>query len=214
MENLSKGDTLKLRTYQAVVGGVSAGGLDALKSLLEVLSEDFAPALVIVQHLHPQQDDFLVSHLGKVCRLPVKEAEEKEPVKGGMVYLAPANYHLLIEADKTFSLCADEKVNFSRPSIDVLFETAAEAYGANLIGMILTGASSDGAVGLRHIKEKEGLAIVQDPRTAEYPAMPMAALEETQVDHILSISRIGRLLCELGRPGLTRLPGPESENHG
>jgi two-component system chemotaxis response regulator CheB len=106
--------------------------------------------------MHPQQDDFLVAHLSQACRLTVREAREKQAVKSGVVYLAPANYHLLIEADKTFSLSADEKVNFSRPSIDVLFETAAEAYGAGLIGVILTGASRDGAAGLRRIKEKEG----------------------------------------------------------
>ena len=214
MENLSKDHTMKPRSYQAVVCGVSAGGLDALKSLLGVITSEFEPALVIVQHLHPQQDDFLVSHLGTVCRLPVKEAEEKEAVKGGVVYLAPANYHLMIEKDRTFALCADEKVNFSRPSIDVLFETAAEAYGADLIGMILTGASSDGAAGLRRIRERGGLAIVQDPRTAEYPAMPMAALEETQVDHILNIDRIGRLLGALGRPEPQHPSGQESESNG
>jgi two-component system chemotaxis response regulator CheB len=196
------------------VGGVSAGGLEALQSLLAVIPEDFSLALVIVQHMHPQQDDFLVAHLSQACRLTVREAREKQAVKSGVVYLAPANYHLLIEADKTFSLSADEKVNFSRPSIDVLFETAAEAYGAGLIGVILTGASRDGAAGLRRIKEKEGLAIVQDPQTAEYPAMPLAALEETQVDYVLSIDRIGRLLGELGKPGQPRPAGPKGERRG
>jgi two-component system chemotaxis response regulator CheB len=201
MEDLSKDSPLRVQTYQAVVCGVSAGGLEALENLLEAIAADFTPALVIVQHLHPQQDDFMVAHLEKACRLPVKEAEEKEAVMGGAVYLAPANYHLLIEADRTFSLSTDEKINFSRPSIDVLFETAAEAYGAELIGVILTGASRDGAAGLRRIKEMQGLAIVQDPKTAEFPAMPLAALEETKVDHVLSIERISRLLCQLGRPG-------------
>ncbi len=214
MENLSKGQSLKPRIYQAVVGGVSAGGLAALKSLLGIIAPEFGPAVVIVQHLHPLQDDFLVADLDRICPLPVKEAEEKEPVKGGVVYLAPANYHLLIEKDRTFSLCIDEKVNFSRPSIDMLFETAAEAYGADLIGMILTGASSDGAAGLNRIKEKQGLAIVQDPHTAEYPAMPAAALERTQVDYILDIDGIGRLLCELGSPGPSQPSGRESESHG
>jgi two-component system chemotaxis response regulator CheB len=209
MENLSKDNYLKLRNFQAIVAGVSAGGLDALKSLLEVIPAGFALALVFVQHLHPQQSDFLVEHLGKVCRLPVKEAEEKEAVKGGVVYLAPANYHLLIETDRTFSLSTDEKVNFSRPSIDVLFETAAEAYGAGLIGVILTGAGRDGAAGLRRIQEKAGIAIVQDPLTAEYPAMPLAALEETQTDRVLSIDQIGRLLCELGGPGQPRPTGED-----
>jgi two-component system, chemotaxis family, protein-glutamate methylesterase/glutaminase len=214
MEDLSKDPSVRLQNYQAVVGGVSAGGLAALKSLLGTLPADFALALVIVQHLHPQQDDFLVEHLVSVCRLPVKEAEEKEAVKSGVVYLAPANYHLLIEADRTFSLSTDEKVNFSRPSIDVLFETAAEAYGTELIGVILTGASRDGAVGLRRIKEKRGLTIVQDPKSAEYPAMPLAALEETSVDHVLMIDRIGLLLSELGRSGPAQPDGPGSQCHG
>lgn len=200
MENLSKDKPLKAVHYQAVVAGVSAGGLEALKTLLSAIAADFTLALVIVQHLHPQQSGFLVEHLDKSCRLPVKEAEEKEAVNGGVVYLAPANYHLLIEKDKTFSLSTDEKVNYSRPSIDVLFETAAEAYGAGLIGVILTGASRDGAAGLRRIKEHAGLTVVQDPRTAEFPAMPLAALEESQVDHVLNIGRIGLLLCQLGRP--------------
>jgi two-component system, chemotaxis family, protein-glutamate methylesterase/glutaminase len=200
MEDLSKVRTVRPVRYQAVVAGVSAGGGAALRCLLAMLEPGFALGLVIVQHLHPLQDDYFIERLGGICRLPVKEAEEKEGLKDGMIYLAPANYHLLIEADKTFSLCAGEKVNFSRPSIDVLFETAAEAYGAGLIGVILTGASRDGAAGLRRIKEKGGLAVVQDPRTAEYPAMPRAALEGTAVDHVGSIEQIGRLLSDLGRP--------------
>lgn len=194
MEDLPKNHPLKLRARRAVVSGVSAGGLEALQSLLTALPADFAPALIIVQHRLARQDDFLVEHLGKICRLPVKEAEDKEDVLEGVVYLAPANYHLMVEADKSFSLSTDEKVNFSRPSIDVLFETAAEVYGAGLVGIILTGASRDGAAGLRRIKERKGITIVQDPETAEFPAMPLAALAETQVDHVLNIKRIGQLL--------------------
>ncbi len=214
MENISKKEPLRPGTYRAVAVGVSAGGLEALKSILGCLSADFYPALMIVQHLHPQQSDYLVGHLDAICRLPVKEAEEKEVIKRGRVYLAPANYHLLVEADKTFSLSTDEKVNYSRPSIDVLFETAAEAYGAALIGVILTGASRDGAAGLRRIKEAAGLTIVQDPATAEFPAMPQAALEETQADHVLDIGGIGGLLCELGRPVPPRMAVSGSEKHG
>jgi two-component system, chemotaxis family, protein-glutamate methylesterase/glutaminase len=200
MEDLSKNRAMRPERYQAVVTGVSAGGMNVLPRLLGMIAPDFALALVIVQHLHPLQDDCFVRRLAGICRLPVKEAEEKAPVQAGVVYLAPANYHLLIEADRTFSLCVGEKVNFSRPSIDVLFESAAEVYGAGLVGVILTGASRDGAAGLRRIKEKGGLAVVQDPRTAEYPAMPQAALEETVVDHVESIKQIGRLLGEMGKP--------------
>ncbi len=199
MEDLSKNESLRTKPYQAVVAGVSAGGLDALQTLLKVLPADFGLSLIIVQHMHPQQDDFLVTQLRQDCRLAVKEAEEKEVVQTGVVYLAPANYHLLIEADKTFALSTEEKVNFSRPSIDVLFETAADVYGDGLIGVILTGASKDGAAGLSRIKSKGGIAIVQDPKTATYPTMPLEALNETQADYVLSIDRIGRLLYELGR---------------
>lgn len=198
MEDLSKNRAVRPVRYRAVVVGVSAGGVDTLPCLLEMLAPDFALALVIVQHLHPFQDDYFVQRLGGICRLPVKEAQEKEGVQAGVVYLAPPNYHLLIEADRTFSLCVGEKVNFSRPSIDVLFETAAEAYGGELIGVILTGASRDGAAGLRCIMEKGGLAIIQDPRTAKFPAMPLAALEATRVDRVWRLEQIGRLLCDLG----------------
>jgi two-component system chemotaxis response regulator CheB len=214
MENLPKEEPLRTGTYRAVVVGVSAGGLEVLNSILGCLPADFYPALMIVQHLHPQQCDYLVGHLNAICRLPVKEAEEKDVIACGRVYLAPANYHLLVEADKTFALSTDEKVNYSRPSIDVLFETAAEAYGAELIGVILTGASRDGAAGLRRIKEAAGLTIVQDPATAEFPAMPQAALEETQADHVLNIEGIGTLLCALGRPVPPRMAVPGSEKHG
>ena len=186
--------------HHAVVVGLSAGGLNALKVLLPFIPVDFTMPMVIVQHLHPQQNRSYLESLAESCSLPVREAEEKEAVRPGIVYFAPPNYHLLIEMDRTFSLSIDPKVNFSRPSIDVLFETAAEAYGQRLIGMILTGASRDGAAGLRRIKENGGIAIVQDPATAEFPAMPSAALGETQVDHVLSITEIGRRLAMIGRP--------------
>lgn len=193
---------------QAVVVGLSAGGPNALRVLLPFIPVDFAMPIVIVQHLHPQQDKSFLENLVESCSLPMREAEEKEAVMPGIVYFAPPNYHLLIEPDRTFSLSIDPKVNFSRPSIDVLFETAAEAYGAELIGIILTGASRDGAAGLRRIKENGGIAIVQEPADAEFPVMPSAALKETEVDHVLKISEIGGLLAGIGRPlspGITHL---------
>ncbi len=183
---------------RAVVVGVSAGGLDALKVLLPSIPGDFILPVVIVQHIHPQQDRFFIEYLSRSCLRPVREAEEKEAVAPGVIYFAPANYHLLIEPDRTFSLSIDRKVNFSRPSIDVLFESAAEAYGSGLIGVLLTGASTDGAMGLRRIKERGGMAIVQDPSTAEFPAMPLAAINETQVDCVLSIPQMGRFLAKIG----------------
>lgn len=184
---------------EAVVIGVSAGGLDALESLLSSIPDDFALSVVVVQHLHPHQDKFYIEFLEKSCPIPVREADEKEPVAPGVVYFAPPNYHLMIEADKTFSLSIDEKVNFSRPSVDVLFETAAQAYGPALIGIVLTGANRDGAEGLRRIKESGGLTIVQDPAGAEFPAMPLAALEETEPDYVLDLEQIGRLLGKISR---------------
>jgi two-component system chemotaxis response regulator CheB len=185
--------------YEVVVIGSSAGGLNALKCILALFPRDFAMAVVIVQHLHPSQDDSFIEALRIHCPIPVREAEEKEAVLPGAVYFAPPNYHLMIESDRTFSLSIDPKVNFSRPSIDILFETAAEVYGPRLIGVILTGANEDGAAGLRAVKEKGGLAIVQDPSGAEFRAMPGAALEKAGADHVLSIEGIGGFLAGCGR---------------
>jgi two-component system, chemotaxis family, protein-glutamate methylesterase/glutaminase len=141
-----------------------------------------------------------MNHQELRCALRVKEANEKEPIQAGVIYLAPPNYHLLIENDRTFSLSIDERVNYARPSIDMLFETAAQVYGPQTVGIILTGANNDGANGLRLIKERGGLAIVQDPRTAESTFMPQAALEATPVDHLLSIPEMGKLLVRIVQP--------------
>jgi two-component system chemotaxis response regulator CheB len=127
----------------------------------------------------------------------VKEAEEKEPIRTGYVYFAPPNYHLLIEDDLTFALSIDAKVNYSRPSIDVLFESAVHVYGSQVVAIILTGANNDGAQGIRLVKAQGGLAIVQDPQTADSPFMPKAALEATPVDGVLSPREIGRFLLKI-----------------
>ncbi|MBN1876767.1 MAG: chemotaxis protein CheB, partial [Anaerolineae bacterium] len=137
--------------YQAIVIGVSAGGTTALKQLLPVFPRTYPLPLIIVQHLHPQQDKTLIELYNNLSALTVKEADEKEPIRPGYAYFAPPNYHLLIEDDKTFSLSIDEKVNYARPAIDVLFESAVDVYGPHLIGVILTGANNDGAAGLRRI---------------------------------------------------------------
>jgi two-component system chemotaxis response regulator CheB len=198
MENLSKDKPVRPQgLYKAVVIGVSAGGLEVLRMLLPNLPAGFPLPVIVVQHLHPLQDRSFLEILDRSCALVVREAEEKEKVVPGVVYFAPPNYHLLIESDATFSLSVDEKVNYSRPSIDVLFETAAEAFGAGLIGIILTGAGKDGAVGLRRTKENGGITIVQDPATAQFPIMPLAAMEETEVDHVMNIEEIARFLSGL-----------------
>jgi len=180
--------------YEVVVIGVSSGGMEALNILLPSLSENFTLSVIIVQHQHPHSDNFLVRDLGEKCQITVKQANEKEQIKPGVVYIAPPNYHLLIEDDKTFSLSVSERVNYARPSVDVLFETAADVYRDQLIGIILTGANNDGSQGLKKIKESGGLAIVQDPTTAEVDLMPKAAIEATEVDYVLSLQNIGLLL--------------------
>lgn len=182
--------------YKAIVIGVSSGGMNVLKTLLPALPGDFHLPVIIVQHVSPSSDNYWIGILDKMCRLKIKEAEEKESIEKGFIYVAPANYHLLIEKDYTFSLSVDKRVNYARPSIDVLFESAAEVYKDELIGIILTGSNHDGSMGLKKIKEAGGLTIVQEPSTAESPFMPASALKTTTVDHSLSIHEIIQLLTE------------------
>ena len=183
--------------YQAIVIGASAGGLAALAKIFAVLPEDFPLPIIIAQHLHLSQDDGYLNYFKGRTILQVKDPDDKEKIKQGHIYFAPPNYHLLIEKDKTLSLSIDPKVKYSRPSIDVLFESAADVYSSLLIGIILTGANDDGATGLKAIKERNGLTIVQDPLTAEVEYMPQAAISAVEVDHILPISEIGPFLCSL-----------------
>ena len=187
----------KQQQFAAIVIGSSAGGIKALSTVLESLPQSFPLPIIIVQHLHPNSNGYLVHILSAKCALTVKQAEEKEQIQGGVVYLAPPNYHLLLEEDRTFSLSLEERVNFSRPSIDVLFESAVYAYRHQLIGIILTGANSDGSLGLKKIKQIGGYAIVQDPDTAEADAMPRSAIKVTSVDKILPLDEIGDFLLHL-----------------
>jgi two-component system, chemotaxis family, protein-glutamate methylesterase/glutaminase len=195
--------------FEAAVLGVSAGGMHALKTILSALPATFSLAIAIVQHTSAQSDGFLVEHLNRCSTIRVKEAEDKEVLSRGTAYLAPAGYHLLIEPDKSFSLSVDDKVNFSRPSIDLLFESAAEAFGEALIGVVLTGANADGALGLKAVKRHGGLAVVQNPATAESSRMPQAAIDATSVDHIVDLERIALLLRRLsnGEPRGTGMAG-------
>jgi two-component system chemotaxis response regulator CheB len=182
---------------EAIVIGASAGGLSALKSIFAHLPPEFRVPLIIVQHQPADFGDALALSLNRQCPVPVKEADEKEAVLPGKAYLAPANYHLLIEDDRTFSLSVDERVNFSRPSIDVLFETAAEVYRSGLMGIILTGASEDGSRGLKAVKDHGGLTLVQDPRSAEAEAMPLAAINTADPDLVLPLTEIGPYIMGL-----------------
>lgn len=183
--------------YEAVVIGVSAGGFKALHVLLSGLPGNFSVPIVIVQHRRSSLDNYMVTSLNRHCRILVKEAEEKEKIMPGTVYIAPADYHLLVEKDRTFSLSVDEHVCFSRPSIDVLFETAADAYKECLVGIILTGANADGSAGIRKIKAGGGLTIAQDPATAEVKVMPLAAIATKSVDFILALQDIPTFLKDL-----------------
>jgi two-component system chemotaxis response regulator CheB len=183
--------------YKAIVIGSSAGGINALTKVLSVLPADFPLPIVIVQHLHPESGHHLPYILGTKSALKIKQADEKEKIEKGWVYLAPPNYHLLVEEDFTFSLSLESPVNYSRPSIDVLFESAIYAYRQHLIGIILTGANHDGSLGLKKIKETGGFTIVQDPKTAEADAMPKAAIEATTIDKILPLQDIGLYLLQL-----------------
>jgi two-component system chemotaxis response regulator CheB len=182
------------KMIEAVAIGVSAGGMKALGALLPELPQMPSFAVIIVQHIREGSDKFLVDYLDRISSIRVMEAEEKGSIRPGTAYVAPAGYHLLVEEDKTFGLSTDPPVNFARPSIDVLFESAADVFGDRLIGIILTGASSDGAEGLARIQTNGGIAVVQDPKTAEAPVMPMAAIHATQTRRVLTIEQIGTFL--------------------
>jgi two-component system chemotaxis response regulator CheB len=185
---------------RAVVLGVSTGGLDALRMLLGALPASFPLPILVVQHVSPDAESALPELLGQCCPLRVKEADEEDRPQPGTVYLAPPNYHLQVEPDGGLSLSTDPPVNFARPSVDVLFETAAAAYGPALAGVILTGAGSDGSLGLKCVKARGGLAIVQDPGEAACDAMPRSALQAVAADHVTTLADLPRLLLELAYP--------------
>jgi len=183
--------------YEAIVLGASAGGFNVIKQLTAALPKDFSLPIMVVQHVSDTSDGSWAEMLNRESRLRVKEADEKEEIRPGTVYLAPANYHLLVEPDHTLTLTVDERVNYARPSIDVLFETAAEAYRERLIGLVYTGANRNGAAGLAHIRANGGLAVVQDPTTAESPVMPSFAIGAAKPQHVLSPEKIIELLLNI-----------------
>jgi two-component system chemotaxis response regulator CheB len=185
---------------RAVVIGGSAGAIEALSVILTTLPVGYPLAVLIVVHLPPDTKSALAELFSVKCRVEVKEAEDKELIRPGVVYFAPPNYHLLVETDGAVSLSCDDPVLYSRPSIDVLFESAADAYGAELIGIILTGANSDGAKGLRRVSEAGGMAIAQNPNTAEVGTMPAAAIEACPKARSLALSEIANLLIQVPNP--------------
>lgn len=182
--------------YAMVVVGASLGGLDALRTLVGGLPPEFDIPMTIIQHRHRDSDAILARILQKQTTLRVCEVEDKQPVEAGHVYLAPANYHLLVEGDH-FSLSVEAPVRYSRPSIDVALTSAADAYSHRVVGVILTGSNADGARGLRRIADRGGLAVVQDPDTAEAPEMPEAALHSVPTARVFTMDRIAAFLGAL-----------------
>ncbi len=185
------------RSFKAVAIGGSAGAVQALSRILPSLPVDYPLPVLVVVHVPADRDNALVALFQSKCQLEVKEAEDKEPAQGGVVYFAPSDYHLLVEADGSLSLSSDELVNLSRPSIDVLLESAADAYGPALAAVVLTGANHDGAAGLKAVAEAGGMAVVEDPTHAYATAMPTAALKACPGATTLNLDAIASHLLSL-----------------
>jgi two-component system chemotaxis response regulator CheB len=181
---------------EVVVVGASLGGLQAVRTLLEALPEDFPAPLLLAQHRRADADSRLADILSGFCALPVIEPEDKEKLRPGQVYVAPANYHLMVARDLLW-LTVDAPVWFARPSIDVLFESAAEAFGPATLGIVLTGSNEDGAAGARAIKRAGGTVLVQDPASCESPVASRAAIAATPVDAVLSVAAIAERVVQI-----------------
>lgn len=195
--------------------GTSAGGPQALTELLSRLPPALSVPVLVVQHLHGSDRGDFCLQLGKRIRQPTREPFDKEPIRPGYVYTAPADYHLLVGADGTFNLSVDARVNGSRPAIDLLFESAAGAWGGDLTAVILTGANRDGAAGIAAVKAHGGITIAQDPNDAEIATMPNAAIETGTVDHVLPVAEIGDLLAGmLARAGSPENARQSESSHG
>jgi two-component system chemotaxis response regulator CheB len=188
---------LPVRPVDAVVIGASAGGLAALSVLVAGLPRSYRLPLLMVQHVPPTGPTQLVEIFQRKTDLNVREARDKEPIRGGTLYFASPGYHLLVENDLSLSLSQDNAMHFSRPSIDVLFESAADAWGERVAGILMTGANEDGAAGLDAIRQAGGITIVQEPGEAEVSTMPLAALQRFAPDYILPLRDIHRLLRDL-----------------
>ncbi|WP_242207105.1 MULTISPECIES: chemotaxis protein CheB [unclassified Pseudomonas] len=192
-------EAVALPRVEAIVVGASAGGVEALLSLLGPLRRGYALPIIVVLHLPEERRSQLAEVFARRVEMPVHEAADKQDIVAGNVYFATPGYHLSVEQDRSLSLSLEDRVHYSRPSIDYLFESAADAYGASLAAVLLTGANHDGARGLAEVKRCGGLTIVQDPEEAQVATMPLAALKVQQPDHVLPIHGIGRLLVELER---------------
>jgi two-component system chemotaxis response regulator CheB len=181
---------------RAVVIGASAGAIQGLSLILPELPADFPMPVLIVVHVPADRDNILAPLFAPRCRMAVREVEDKEPALPGTIYFAPPDYHLLLESDGSLSLSTDEPVLYSRPSIDVLFESAADAFGDAVAGVILSGASADGAAGLRAICDAGGTALIEEPETAYADTMPLAAIAACPAARVLTLGGIAEYLTK------------------
>lgn len=191
-----KSDELATVAYQLIVVGCSWGGLSALRTVVRSLPNGFDIPVAVVQHRHRDSDAMLARALQDHTGLRVCEVEDKQPIESGRVFIAPANYHLLVEVGH-FSLSVEAPVRHSRPSIDVALTSAADAYGHRAVGVVLTGSNDDGAAGLRRIADAGGMAVIQDPATAEAPEMPLAAAKAVPTARVFAVERIAAFLGTL-----------------
>lgn len=210
----------------AIVIGASAGGVQALSRVLPALPRGLAMPVFVVLHLPRERPSLLVEIFGPKCALAVREAEDKQPVEPGVIYIAPPDYHLLVDAGPGIALSADDPVYYSRPSIDVLFESAIDVYRDRLLGILLSGANADGAAGAAAIQRAGGITIVQHPESALAPLMPESALKRFNPTHVVALDEIADLLASLAagpdaspgtgigpgiRPGAGRRPAPKRQ---
>ena len=194
------GQALRARRFELVVIGGSAGGVDALFKLLPSIPADYGCAVVCILHVPADRESRLAELFELRAALPVREARDKEPLQPGTIYFAGSGYHLSVERERCFSLSCEPPVQFARPAIDVLMESAADAYGPAMAGILLTGANHDGAEGMCRIRERGGLTVVQDPDEAQASAMPIEAIRRCVPDLVLPLSAIRTLLPMLRNP--------------
>nr|WP_216665931.1 chemotaxis protein CheB [Herbaspirillum seropedicae] len=198
---------LAARPIEAIVIGASAGGVEALSEILPALRRGAAVATMVVLHLPRERPSLLAQIFADRCRQPVVEAQDKEPAQAGVIHFAPPDYHLLVDRSEDGPILAmsnDELVNYSRPAIDVLFESAADVYGPRLLGILLTGGNHDGAAGMQAIARAGGVTVVQSPQQAQVPYMPAQALAMGNIDYVLTLQQIADLLRTLGASGLAQ----------
>jgi two-component system chemotaxis response regulator CheB len=186
-------DTTSLRPAAVVIGG-SAGGVDALLGVLSALPDGMQVPVICMLHMPASRESRLAEVFAPRLPVPVREAADKQPIENATVYFAGSGYHLSVEKDRTFSLSCEPPVHFARPAIDVLMSSAADVYGDELVGILLTGANVDGAAGMAEIRARGGFTVVQDPGEAQVPTMPRAAIAASAPDLILSLAGIGQLL--------------------